>query len=157
MSINLNLRWSNMTIWMTTVVITSMNNQSWDVYSNTLLSCACGFMAQLQAQAAKIDETFVVETEVNNCRMSTSAGGFGEGHCFGFLILTNKEKMPGETTMYIKGIRAFIQACSPAWTPASWSRPPCARLSWNLPGWRTPGRSEWQINLWAHWKLKNEY
>lgn len=43
--------------------------------------------------------------------------------------------------------RGFIQACNPAWTPASLSQPPSARLSWSLPEWHTRGQSGWQINL----------
>lgn len=86
---------------MTTVAITNMNHPSWDVYFNTLLSRACGWMAQPEAQAAKVDETLSSGNRSYNCRTSTSTGDFGEGHCFGFLVLTNKEKMPGETTVFI--------------------------------------------------------
>lgn len=88
---------------MTIVVITNMNRPSWDVYFNTLSSCACGWTAQPGAQAAEMDETLVVETEVTIVERRPQLGDFGEGHRFSFLVLTNKEKMPGETTMYIKG------------------------------------------------------
>lgn len=92
-------------------------NKSWDVYFHILSSCTCRLTAQLEALSAAID-------------------GTSGGKCPP-LVPSIGEEDGRQTTMYMTGRRegkkearrAFIQACSPAWTPASWSLPPCAQLS----------------------------
>ena len=48
----------------------------------------------------------------------------------------------------------IIQACSPAWTPASLNQPPSSQLSWSLPELHTRGQSGSQTNLQTNKQIK---